>query len=255
MSELSLEARALLARVSSSDEPTRADRDRVMAMISGALVAGPAPLPPDAGLATAGVASAGLTKLVIAFVLSVGAGGVLTTAATSAWRGAHHPPTAPVVLAALPPLPPPAELPAILAAPVPEEAVEPAPAPPAAVPVRKPTPPAPIVERTPDVTRVPEAPAAPVARRDDACELAKELTVIQQAQQALKTEPARAIAALDAFAARCPAGVLLEERLATRALALCAGGQKAVGRVVAQDLGERFPASPSLERVTQACAP
>jgi hypothetical protein len=77
--------------------------------------------------------------------------------------------------------------------------------------------------------------------------------VVQGAQKALEADPAAALAALDGFDQRCHEGTLVEERLATRALALCLGGQKDAGRAVAEQLAARFGASPSLPRVRQAC--
>lgn len=254
MSDLSPETRALLKRVSSADDPTQADRDRVLAMIGGALVAPIVPAPGGtAGAGTAGaVATGGTVKLVLAFVISLGVGGVATTAGTSLFRASKPAPIVEQVVVPPPPLVVEA-LPAVVPAVEPEPAVVAAVPPPVETPmVRKPPPAAVVVAPTPVET--PEVVVdRPVARRDDTCELSAELTVIQQAQQALKTNPAQAIAGLDAFGARCPSGALLEERLATRALALCASGKKDDGRTAAQELGERFPASPSLDRVNQAC--
>ena len=68
MGDLSAEARALLARVSPSDEPSRADRDRVLGMIGGALAIPTAPTPGGAAAGTGAVATGGALKLVLAFV-------------------------------------------------------------------------------------------------------------------------------------------------------------------------------------------
>ncbi len=248
MSDLSPDARALLRRAAPADEPTEADRARVLGMITGVgVVAG----------AGSAAAAGGSLKLVIAFVVSVGVGGLATTAATRSLRPA--PVTrAPAVAVAVPRAPPVAVAPAPAAiveeeAPAAEGGPVPLPPPPTR-PVAKPAPaPAVVPEGTPDVAIAPAPVPRPVVR-DDTCELPAELGVVQRAQQALGASPAQAVTALDAFADRCPSGVLVEERLATRALGLCLAGRRADGRAAAQELAERFPASPSLPRVTQACA-
>lgn len=240
MSDLSPDARALLRRAAPADEPTEADRARVLGMITGVGVA--------AGVGSAAAAGSSL-KLVIAFVVSVGVGGLATTAATRSLKPA--PVTrAPAVAVAAPRTPPVAVAPPAVIAEAEGVIAEPPHDPPPVIRAVAKPPPPPVLEETPAVP-------APVTRpvvRDETCELPAELGVVQRAQQALGAAPAQAVTALDAFADRCPSGVLVEERLATRALALCLAGRRADGRAAAQELAERFPASPSLPRVTQSCA-
>jgi hypothetical protein len=99
------------------------------------------------------------------------------------------------------------------------------------------------------------APPAPVeiarVEPQDPCDL--ELSTLQRAQQLLSTDPLRAVHELDAIEHTCPAGPLAQERLATRALALCQGGDRSGGRVAAETLAARYPSSPSRARVDQVC--
>ncbi len=255
MSDLSPQARSLLSRVSSADGPTSADRKRVLALV-GASVAGGAAA--ATGTATgAAVATGGAAKLVVAFVVSIGIGGGLTTAGVLAVRSSNARPQPQVRTVAPSRAAPPVQF----ALPAEPEPVAPAGVTPAVAPelpaarARPPTPPpqARLVEAAPE--RTPEVPSQrpAQARADDPCELSVELGVIEKAQRALAADPSEALAALDGFDQRCPAGALAQERLATRALALCAAGRLDEGRVVARQLAERFPASPSLARVTQSC--
>jgi hypothetical protein len=99
--------------------------------------------------------------------------------------------------------------------------------------------------------------AAPSATADAelAPSLRRELTLIAAAQAALaRNEPEEALRWLDAHAAGYASGELVQERLAARAVALCALGRDAEGRRAASDLARLAPHSPLLGRARRACA-
>jgi len=78
---------------------------------------------------------------------------------------------------------------------------------------------------------------------------------VQRAQRALESgAPGQALSLLDGLDARFPAALLNEERLATRALALCASGAVARAKRVAAELGARNPSSIYAARIAQSCA-
>jgi hypothetical protein len=85
--------------------------------------------------------------------------------------------------------------------------------------------------------------------------LRRELTLIAAAQAALsRNAPDEALRWLDAHAAGYAAGELVEERLAARAVALCALGRAVEGKRAAADLTRLAPNSPLLGRARRACA-
>jgi hypothetical protein len=90
---------------------------------------------------------------------------------------------------------------------------------------------------------------------DVAPSLRRELTLIAAAQAALaRNAPDEALRWLDAHAAGYASGALVQERLAARAVALCALGRDAEGRRAAGDLARLAPHSPLLGRARRACA-
>jgi hypothetical protein len=90
---------------------------------------------------------------------------------------------------------------------------------------------------------------------DVAPSLRRELTLIAAAQAALaRNEPEEALRWLDAHAAGYASGELVQERLAARAVALCALGRDAEGRRAVGDLTRLAPHSPLLGRARRACA-
>lgn len=95
----------------------------------------------------------------------------------------------------------------------------------------------------------------PPAPAPDPCDLEAELRLVRGVQAKLEAAPAESLALLDDWARSCPRGALTEERLALRALALCASGARQQGATALLELRVRFPASPSLARVEGACAP
>jgi hypothetical protein len=76
---------------------------------------------------------------------------------------------------------------------------------------------------------------------------------VRRAQALLVSTPRDAVSVLDAWERDCPAGTLVEERLALRALALCAQPDREPGRATLRALRARFPSSPALERVERSC--
>jgi hypothetical protein len=96
-------------------------------------------------------------------------------------------------------------------------------------------------------------PAAPVAVSRDA--LDAEIRLLRAARAALDNGAAeRALSILDAHAERYPRGTLLQEQLATRALALCALDRAPAARAVLRELSLHSPSSPHLARLRSSCA-
>jgi hypothetical protein len=86
--------------------------------------------------------------------------------------------------------------------------------------------------------------------------LAHELALLRTARAALdRGAAADALAALDLHTVRYPTGILRQERLLTRVLALCALGRQPEARASAQQLATIAPSSPHLARLRTSCAP
>jgi outer membrane protein assembly factor BamD (BamD/ComL family) len=85
--------------------------------------------------------------------------------------------------------------------------------------------------------------------------VAEELELLRSAEVEFHAgSPAQALALLDEHARRFPRGVLVEERRASRILALCRLGQAAAARSEADAFVAQYPSSPFVERVRRACA-
>jgi hypothetical protein len=85
--------------------------------------------------------------------------------------------------------------------------------------------------------------------------LDRELALLFEAQQAIGAgAAARGLAALDRHAAEFPNGAMIEERTASRALALCALGRAAEAQSVARQFVSRWPSSPLVGRMKEVCA-
>lgn len=98
----------------------------------------------------------------------------------------------------------------------------------------------------------PERLASPVVTRD---ELDAEIRLLRAARAALESGAAeRALAILDQHAEGYPRGTLAQERLATRALALCALGRVQAARTAVRELSRLSPSSPHLARLRASCA-
>jgi hypothetical protein len=98
----------------------------------------------------------------------------------------------------------------------------------------------------------PNPPAAQTPAADDS--LLGEVALLRDARAALAAgAAARALRVLDAHAAKYPHGALLQERLSTRILALCAMGRIAEARSAAAAFERAFPSSPHRERIRASC--
>jgi hypothetical protein len=85
--------------------------------------------------------------------------------------------------------------------------------------------------------------------------LGEETALLGEAQRSLKQgNGARAVAVLDELAARHPAGVLREERLAARVFGLCAAGRVEEAREAGQRFLAEMPGSVQADRVRASCA-
>ncbi len=85
--------------------------------------------------------------------------------------------------------------------------------------------------------------------------LAEEVRLISEAKLALSRNAfAEALARVNDYSARYPKGVLLEEQLAIRTLALCGLGRQKDATQSLQTLERTFPSSRQLARVRSSCA-
>lgn len=239
MSELSDEARALLAREAPFDEPTPAELERGRHQVFAALGI---PLPPVVGVPTPdpvlnptpAVASTGLgggigLKLFVASLAvgSVVAGVVYSKVPEPVPRAgpATVQPAAPSVAA-----------PSIQ----PEAVTEPTPLPP------------PVVAPVP-VTPRPERIAAPRPETPSDA-LARESMLVAAAEAQLRAgHPSEALSLFDRYLREHPSGALRHESLAGRIASLCRLGRTEAGRAELARFAERFPRSPSLPRLRSAC--
>jgi hypothetical protein len=93
--------------------------------------------------------------------------------------------------------------------------------------------------------------APPVA---DASVLAEESRLLAHVRRALHDDDFEgALEWAEEHARRHPHGVLTEERLVLEAVAACRGGQRERGLATAKQLRDRFPNTPTLAKVEQAC--
>jgi hypothetical protein len=267
--ELSQEARRLFATARASyspEEPRIASvRAAIDAQIAAPVASGSeAHFPGGAGTAAGAAASPGIAGLgLVAAVLLAGG------AALIVWR--HQPaPTLTVQVATPPPALAVQQPPAVAAAA--KQAPEPSPSLPTvnaeALPTAAPSSAQPlsalaVQARSPlrahPSRKEAQAPApvenAPAAQAGPDDSLARETSLLRSARAALDAgEAERALALLGRHAQLWPEGVLAEERLATKVLALCALGRVAQARETAGELESLAPASPHLARVRSSCA-
>lgn len=93
------------------------------------------------------------------------------------------------------------------------------------------------------------------AGAEDPSSLAAEVELLRQAERALVTHDARAsLEKLDELSSRFDRGVLREERLAARVLALCAAGETARAHAEAEAFLREAPRSTHAARVMASCA-
>jgi hypothetical protein len=89
----------------------------------------------------------------------------------------------------------------------------------------------------------------------NAASIQAELTLVGAAQYHLREgKPAEALELLDRHRGRFPNGALVQERVAARAMALCALNRHADARSELRSLESNAPGSPLLARVRAACA-
>lgn len=248
MSDLSPEARALLASAAKGDDPTPADRDRVARALAGSL--GISALMPAAAQAAGG--SLGAT-LGLSAVKAVAAGAVVLGVAGSAWVGLR------------PERPNP--LPATTRAVVGHGR---APRPTSAAPGY--SRPGASALTAPRETRLTTVEAAPAERRIEPLRpparsvgrvggsasedrLRAESGLIAAAHRSLlRGDAADALARIAEYDARFPHGTLREERDLERLLALCAAGRRDESRAAGRRFLSSYPDSPSTARAASACA-
>jgi len=288
--ELSAEAKRLFDVAREAYAPNEARVQAVRAALEAKLVAQAATATTAATATKGAMIAKGVAVLGVATAAVVGVtmlGPREAAVAPSAPAVEHAPASAPVVA----PTEAPAEAPTVVvpaAAPAPAPAVAPeanAPTEPAApvsaerparAPVRAtpravarpqhattPTrtePPAAVLEDSPpspdaveDVHDAVQPREAPVVVATDT--LAAELELVRAARAALEGGHAsRALSLLDAHESRYPRGTLAQERLATRARALCALGRVDEARATARALARVAPDSPHLARLATTCA-
>jgi hypothetical protein len=254
MSELSQEARALIDSVSKLDDPSPEDRARVKQRVALSLGAAAfaavavTQATAGAGPGVLGSVKAGLwgTTGKLALCASV-LGGALALG----WPGgqtASKPASVPRQPAGLSR----PEQPQQLGAPAPTEALVERAAPPA-------TEPAPPVLRERAAQKPGHAasttarePVPPARAADPPNTLALELSLLGEAQAALRAgQPERALALAREHQTRFPAGVLREERLGIETLSECMLGRQEPAR--AQAFLRTAPESPLAARVRKAC--
>jgi hypothetical protein len=234
MSEIGRDARALLAAARRAGQGPAAVRRRIRERLlvsvaagtvtSTALLAEAAMLP----VATAAPAGSVMAVAIKAFVVGTAAGAVVTTAASTLSVRGTDPGPAPVAL--------PSER---------RETIEHRPAP-ASAPVAAP------VASTPAVGTAPIS--AGSGRVPAKSSIAEETLLLGRVQVALRQgQPGRALELLDQYRETYPRGVLDEEALASRVVALCSSGRSADGRRWAEDFVRRYPRSLHLGRVRAAC--
>lgn len=223
MSELQPDTRALLDAARDAHDPSQSDRTRIRGRLGAQLGAG----------AFAATALTG-TSTTARAALRWGAGAAIVGVATILiWAWTTHPKEIapapqPVVIA-----------PKVETQPKPEQtATEIGPAP---VPVES------LAQAKVD------KPAAPIATQP-VNSLEAELALLRDAKKALDDGNAnQSLSILSEHERRFPNGVLVEERAATRVLALCAAGRTSEARTGATDFLAKYPRSPSAPRVRTSC--
>ena len=248
MSELSPRARAVLASVRSADRPRAADRARVGAQLAARLAAMsvaavPAPgAPPVASSAISGLAAKALVLSAIVGASSFAAGYFVGRSDSAPSRPALTATNS----AAAPPM---AEV-------APTHDVETmSPVPEATAPAPEQHPAAHASSTGVTAPSAPSAAAAPSSDpRPQASSLAEETALLAAARAALgRGEAKDALAKLEEMSERHPAGVLREERMATRVMALCAAGRTDDARAEAQRFLQETPRSLQAARVRASC--
>jgi hypothetical protein len=236
MTELSLEASKLIDVGREAFRPTDADRARVFAAVMAApLVAGTAAIGASkfslAGLAEFVQASRVAQLLAVATPVAAAGGLVWYTTVRPAARPSV-PMETPRVAAVLPP-----------SAPAPQPVQDPA-------PEEAPILPVPVNEEAPP----PRQAASGADSSNVAGQIREEVTLLTRAQAELSRGRAQqALEALKEHAQRFPRGALSNERIATRARALCALGRKQEADAELDRVERLNPGSPYWVRAREAC--
>jgi hypothetical protein len=254
MSELSKEARELLASLGEADGPSSAQTSRMKRKLGAALGAASGLLVTSgaasiaSGASAAGVvagakAGTGLVGLLSMFALGAAAG-VGLSSTTALVRHLTPPaasaPVAPVRASAAPARPP-------VPAQGPVEAASPNdPLPPASVTHEAPS--------RPPVLVTPPSPLTPSASALVEPTLGPEVELVIAAKRELtQGRAAQSLALVDRLAREFPNGALREERMLLRVLSLCALGQVEPARRQAREFARTAPRSPLLPRLEQSC--
>jgi len=274
MKDLWPDSRALLDAGRDGEEPGAHDYDRnrralVQKLGAGVMVASMGVVSTTGAAAASGVAGAGaLTAVVLSFVLGGAVGGA--TAMSATWKHDAGRTTHAVISAT-----PAASANRALSIGA-NAAIDVPPHPTVALPVEDDMPAMPPRESRanapardprpngvePTITEAPSrpsrgAPAEPAssAQGPAPSTVGEELRLLRAAQEGLHTgAPAAALARLDEHARRFPRGALVEERRASRILALCQLGEITTGRAEADPFIAQLPMSPFVERIRRACA-
>jgi len=239
--ERSPAAEQLLARARRGTEPSLVDEQRVRNRLHARVLAAPLLLGARSAHAFASVSKLSAAKLLLALGVCGGTAVIASVALkhefgaqNQARSGAPTFPSARAGAAQPAPLPTPPET-AQLADSAPQNEV---PAPVVAVPV--------------PAARRPASPASPVASLSPQ-DMQLEIAGLQRAQQLLHAgSAAQAVTALDQLARQVPVGALMEERDATRVIALCTLGRAQAAGVDA--FLARYPNSVHSGRVRTACS-
>ncbi len=243
MTDLSPEARSLFAAERSADRPSPKQAERLRRGVArrlglGAFVVGSASLSAAASTATVATVGAKSTLWIVAMVGAGTLAGGAITGASLGWGDSE--PSAPLAVTAksadsrsssssgrVAPLAP-GDLAPVGRAEGTSGPSSPPPVPPSA--------------------------ARTAARPDAPDDIAVQVELLRQSQQALlQGRPDRALTKLREHESRFPNSSLLQERRAGRVFALCALGQLEQGRREATAFIKQFPQSPLLARVEQAC--
>jgi hypothetical protein len=283
MTDLSPEARRLIVRADSGDDPSDEDEQRIGRSLGKRIAVGAAALGVGTGAAKSAVgataalgsAAMGWGKTVVWVALGLGA----AAGAHQVYR-ALSPPEPParthVGVGAPPVLPKPRGAPPDVtgrATPGPADAENAVPAPSS----ERPVPPLPAARETasrsahgrtgavpeaslaaaqsPSVASFEPTVPAPASHGSDNW-LTAETSALRQAHSALRSgEPAQALRLIDEQNADYADGALVQERAATRVFALCELGRGAEARAAAAEFEQSWPNAPMLRRVRAACAP
>ena len=232
MSELSREARALFKEARAGFDPSPLQKKRVYGAILGSTAPAIATAAASSKLGVSAIATASWIKVVgIALVIG-GAGASIALLARAPRAPAPAVERSPSAMTAPPSNGPDLDVRPDERASAADEAVAPRPAA--------------VVPATPPRPRLPPEVASDT--------LEDEVRAMHDARQALQEGKADlALTLASSYASRYPRGVLHEEELAIRVLALCHLGRTAEATALADRLEKSAPRSPQLARIRMSC--